>query len=96
MDIAGAAAAVDREPTLGGGLASGRIDFSGSNVRSLDDVTATVDASFAQAQAFQLPILSSLVPFVGRGQSNSTFQSGELRGRLANGVFRVQRAEPVR
>ncbi len=75
---------------IGGGLASGRIDFSGSNVRSLDDVNATVDASFAQAQAFQLPVLSSLGPFVGRGQSSSTFQSGDLRGRLANGVFRVQ------
>jgi translocation and assembly module TamB len=75
---------------IGGGLASGRIDFSGNNVRSLDDVTATVDASFAQAQAFQMPVLSSLVPFVARGQSGSTFQSGQLRGRLANGVFRVQ------
>ena len=77
--------------TIGGGLASGRIDFSGHNVRSLDDVTATVDASFSQAQAFQLPVLSSLVPFVARGQSSSTFQSGGLRGRLANGLFRVQK-----
>jgi len=77
--------------TLGGGLASGRIDFSGSNVRSLDDVTATVDATFSQAQAFQMPILSSLLPFIARGQSSSTFQSGELRGRLANGIFRVQK-----
>ncbi|HEX5272309.1 MAG TPA: AsmA-like C-terminal region-containing protein, partial [Gemmataceae bacterium] len=75
---------------VGGGLASGRIDFSGGNVRSLDDVTATVDASFSQAQAFQMPIISSLMPFIGRGQSNSTFQSGRLRGRLSGGVLRVQ------
>jgi hypothetical protein len=81
---------VSESSTLGGGLASGRIDFSGSNVRSLDDVTATVDASFSQAQALQLPILSSLVPFIGRGQSSSTFQSGQMRGRLSNGLFRVQ------
>jgi uncharacterized protein involved in outer membrane biogenesis len=75
---------------IGGGLATGRIDFAGSNVRSLDDVTATVDASFAQAQALRMPVLSALVPFVARGQSNSTFQSGRLRGRLSAGIFRVQ------
>jgi uncharacterized protein involved in outer membrane biogenesis len=76
---------------LGGGLASGRVEFSGSNVRSLDDVTATVDASFSQAQAFQMPVLSSLVPFIAPGRSTTTFQSGDLRGRLSNGIFRVQR-----
>ncbi len=77
--------------TFGGGTASGRVEFSGNNVRSLDDVTATVDASFSQAQAFQMPILSSVAPFIGPGQSSSTFQGGDLRGRLGNGVFRVQR-----
>ena len=77
--------------TLGSGLTSGRIEFSGSNVRSLDDITADVDVSFAQTQAFQLPILSQLVPFIVPGQSNTTFQRGDLRGRLSNGIFRVQR-----
>ncbi len=75
---------------VGGGQAAGRIDFSGSNVRSLDDVKADIDASFSQTQAFQMPIVSSLVPFIGRGQSNSTFQSGKLRGRLNGGILRVQ------
>jgi uncharacterized protein involved in outer membrane biogenesis len=77
--------------TLGGGTASGRVQFSGSNVHSLDDITADVDASFAQAQAFQLPIVSALVPFIAPGQSSSTFQSGDLRGRLSGGILRVQR-----
>jgi hypothetical protein len=76
---------------VGGGTASGRVEFSGSNVRSLDDVTADVDASFAQAQAFQMPIVSALLPFLSPGGSSTTFQSGALRGRLSGGIFRVQR-----
>jgi hypothetical protein len=77
--------------TLGSGQMSGRVEFSGSDVRSLDDVTATVDASFAQAQAFQLPVLSQIAPLLVPGQSNATFRSGDLRGRLSGGIFRVQR-----
>jgi hypothetical protein len=77
--------------SLGAGTTSGRVEISGSNVRSLDDVTATVDASFAQAQAFQLPVLAQLLPFIAPGQSSTTFQSGDLRGRLSRGIFRVQR-----
>jgi hypothetical protein len=76
---------------LGAGQASGRIDFAGHDVRSFDDVTATVEASFSQTQAFQLPILSQVTTFIVPGQSGTTFQSGDLRGRLANGIFRVQR-----
>lgn len=76
---------------LGAGQVTGRIDFVGNDVRSFDDVTATVDASFAQTQAFQLPILSQIAPFIAPGQSSTTFQRGELRGRLGNGIFRVQR-----
>jgi uncharacterized protein involved in outer membrane biogenesis len=76
---------------LGAGQVSGRIEFSGHDVRSLDDVTADVDASFSQAQAFQFPVLSQIAPFILPGQSSTTFQSGDLRGRLSNGIFRVQR-----
>jgi hypothetical protein len=76
---------------LVGGQVSGRITFSGNDVRSLDDVTATVEASLSQTQALQLPVLSQIAPFLGPGRSSTTFQSGDLRGRLAGGVFRVQR-----
>jgi uncharacterized protein involved in outer membrane biogenesis len=76
---------------LGAGQVSGRVEFSGHDVRSLDDVTADVDASFSQAQAFQFPVLSQIAPFILPGQSSTTFQSGDLRGRLSNGIFRVQR-----
>jgi hypothetical protein len=73
------------------GRVTGRVNFAGSNVRSVNDLTADVQAKLSQTQAVQLPVVSSLLPFLGGAQSNATFQSGDLRGRLAGGVFRVQR-----
>jgi hypothetical protein len=82
----------------GGGLGSyavgqvtGRVDFSSDNFHSVDDLNATVDATLAQTQALQLPVLSGLVPFVAPGQSATTFQQGDLTGRLSRGVFRIQK-----
>jgi translocation and assembly module TamB len=73
------------------GRVNGRVDFSGTNVRSLDDLTATVQATLNQTQAFQLPVLAQVAPYLAPGQSNATFQSGELRARLARGVLRIER-----
>jgi translocation and assembly module TamB len=73
------------------GQVTGRVDFSADSLRSADDLNATVDATLAQTQALQLPVLRMLVPFVAPGQSATTFQQGDLRGRLSRGVFRIQR-----
>src|SRR5438270_7781435 len=73
------------------GQVSGNVDFSSESFRGADDLNATVDATLAQTQALELPVLSGLVPFVAPGQSATTFQQGELRGRLARGVFRIQK-----
>jgi hypothetical protein len=73
------------------GQVTGRVDFSADSLRSADDLNVTVDATLAQTQALQLPVLSGLVPFVAPGQSATTFQQGDLRGRLSRGVFRIQR-----
>jgi hypothetical protein len=65
---------------------------AGDSMRSLNDLTATVQASLNQTQALQVPVLSQTAPFLVPGLSASTtFQSGELRARLAGGVLRVQR-----
>jgi hypothetical protein len=76
---------------LVGGQMSGRVTFSGNGVRSLDDLTADVDLSLSQAQALQLPVLAQIAPFIVPGRSNATFRSGDLRGRLSGGIFRIQR-----
>jgi translocation and assembly module TamB len=73
------------------GRMSGRIDFSGQQMRSLNDLTARVQADFQQAQALQFPLLREIAPYLRAGVSQSTFQSGDLRGLLRGGIFRVQR-----
>lgn len=77
---------------IGQGQMTGQMEFSGNNVRSMDDVTAELDATLRQTQALTLPVLYQLTPYLAPGQSSSaTFASGSLRGRLRGGVFRVQR-----
>ena len=91
VDVRALARPLAENTRLSAGQVSGQIVFNGSNVRSLDDLTATVEASLTQAQAFQLPILSQLSPFVVPGRPGTPVQRGELRGRLSAGLFRVQR-----
>src|SRR5262249_50302122 len=73
------------------GRVTGRVEFGGSQVRSVNDLTANVQATLNQTQAFQLPVFRQLAQYLAPGQSNATFGSGELQGGLAGGVFRVQR-----
>ena len=73
------------------GQVTGRVDFSSDGLRSFDDLDATAAATLSQSQALQIPVLSVLAPFVAPGQSATTFDQGDLRGRLSRGVFRLQR-----
>jgi hypothetical protein len=91
MDLRTLLSELGHHGSLATGRMSGRAEFSGSNMHSIDDLTALVYASFSETQAMQLPVLNQLTPFMRGTPSNTTFQSGELRGRLANGVVRIQR-----
>lgn len=71
------------------GRVNGRIDFTGAEMRSLTDFHANVQAKLNDVQALQLPVLRLIVPHVLPGQGALEFQAGELRGRLAGGVFRI-------
>src|SRR5207253_3200283 len=62
----------------------------GENVRSMEDVTATLDASFKQAQPLQLPVLDVVARYVAPGQSTMTFQNGDIRATLSRGVVRIK------
>ncbi len=75
------------------GRVSGRVDLAGSEMRSVNDLTAVVQAKMEQGQALQFPVLRQITPYLRPGVSSATFQSGALKGRLAGGVFRIQRAE---
>lgn len=77
--------------TLGDSEVAGRIDFSATDIRSLEDVTATLTATLGRTQAFEFPVFRQLTPYVRPGLSSAaTFQRGELRATLARGLVHVQ------
>jgi translocation and assembly module TamB len=76
--------------SLAAGRVSGRLKFNGNQVRSLDDINATLDTALTQTQALELPVLRVLVPYVPAGTGSTTFQKGDLQARMSNGVIRVQ------
>jgi hypothetical protein len=73
------------------GKVTGRFDFGATDFRTVDDLNGVLEATLAQSQALELPVLNVLVPFVTPGQSATTFQSGDVRARLDRGNFRLQR-----
>src|SRR5262249_53171939 len=73
------------------GRLTGRLDFGGENIRSVDDLTAKLDASFSQAQPLQLPVLDVVARYVAPGQSTMSFPKGDVQATLARGVVRVRR-----
>jgi translocation and assembly module TamB len=77
------------------GRVSGRVDLAGNEVRSLNDLTALVQVKMKQGQALQMPVLRYITPYLRAGAATTTFQSGELKGRLASGVFRIEHATLV-
>jgi hypothetical protein len=79
------------ESGAGGGELSGRLDFGGQNLRTLDDLGADLDATLSQGQLLDIPVLKQIAPYVAPGQSGAAFQEGELRARLARGLVRVER-----
>lgn len=75
---------------LGSGKISGTFTLAGRNVRTVRDLSGTVDADLTNAQAMSFPILQGVLPFLTGGISGSTtFNQGDLRARLAGGVVRV-------
>jgi translocation and assembly module TamB len=76
---------------FGPGKVSGRIEFAANDLRSVNDLSATIEASFQQTQSMNYPVLQQIAPFLGPGQSSTSFRNGDLRARLDRGVIRVQR-----
>ena len=76
---------------FGNARVTGRIDVSGEAIRSADDLTGSVTASIEQAAVRDLPVLSAVTPFVPPTAVLKPFDSGQLRGRLSRGVFRIEK-----
>lgn len=76
---------------FGSARVTGRVDLKGDDVRSVDDLTASVFASIQQASTRDLPVLNVITPFVPPSVLLKPFDSGELQARLSRGVFRIER-----
>jgi translocation and assembly module TamB len=76
---------------IGPGKVTGRIEFAANDLRSLNDLSATIEASLQQTQAMNYPVLQQIAPFLGPLQSSSSYRNGDLRARLDRGVLRIQR-----
>ncbi|HVK11629.1 MAG TPA: hypothetical protein VM597_22850, partial [Gemmataceae bacterium] len=72
---------------------SGRFTFSANQFRSADDLSGTLVANLGESQAFALPVLSAVLPYVGGFGRDSTTRvtEGEVRAALGRGVWQVQR-----
>jgi uncharacterized protein involved in outer membrane biogenesis len=73
----------------GSGLMSGRFDFSGTDVRSLNDLNGVLSVTLGQTQALQNPVLREISPFHSISPSTS-FNQGQLRARLGRGLVRIE------
>jgi hypothetical protein len=75
----------------GSGQLNGTLSFSGTDVCSLDDVSATLNGRLVRTQAFQFPVFNQIAPYVLRGGSRATTaQTGRVRARLDRGLIRIQ------
>lgn len=77
---------------LANGKVSGVFTLAGRNVRSARDLSGTLKADLSNTQAMSMPVMERVLPFLSGGISGgTTFDDGDLRARLANGVVRIER-----
>ena len=76
---------------LDGGTVTGRIELSGTNVRSANDLVGTLEATLKQTQPFEFPVFQQLAPYVAPRQARRVpFETGEIKARMAHGVVHVE------
>jgi hypothetical protein len=92
LELRNLAGSTSRLGQIGGGRISGRASLSARNLQSANDLTGTFNLTLAQAQALQFPVLRTLAQYITPAAPQSTtFQQGELRGRLSRGVINIER-----
>ncbi|HEY3787999.1 MAG TPA: hypothetical protein VGL71_04050, partial [Urbifossiella sp.] len=83
--------AIGKNSFLGNGKITGRFDVAGKNIRGIDDLTGTLVARLNNTSVREVPLLQQTVPYLNPIGVTKPFQSGDIRGTLSAGLFRVQR-----
>lgn len=78
---------------LGRGRITGTFNFSGRNVRRVNDLNATLRADLQDVQPMNVPIFDRILVFVpGASQTGSTrFNEGRIEAQLRRGVIHINR-----
>ncbi len=76
---------------FGNGRISGRFDLAGNSIRTLDDIGGTLNGTLNQTSVREVPLLQVVTPFLSPTALASPFETGEIKGRLAGGIFRIER-----
>ena len=76
---------------VGNGRITGRLDLAGSEMRSLDDLNGVLIATLSNTSVKEIPLLQQTIPYLNTIGLAKPFQSGDIRGTLSRGIFRIQR-----
>jgi hypothetical protein len=76
--------------SLGISQATGSFEFSGRDVRSVDDLSAKLTATLGKVQMTNVPVLKEVLPFLGPS-ALTTDRRSEVRAVLSRGVWRIER-----
>jgi hypothetical protein len=76
-----------------GGQLNGTLDFSAENLRTADDLNATLAATLRQTRASGVPVVDQVIPFISLvgGSAATRFETGEVLARLTRGTLRIRR-----
>jgi hypothetical protein len=77
--------------SYGIGRTTGQFDFTGANVRSVNDLGGTLIARFGETTVAEIPIINSVTSFLSPVQSLTRFNNGDFLARLGSGQFRIER-----
>ena len=80
-----------RVPGVKAGHATGRIELSGNDIESIHDLTGFITAEFGETSLGDAPVVRILSQYLAPLRLRTPFDKGELRGRLAKGIFRLER-----
>jgi hypothetical protein len=93
VDVVSLLRQLGSDSQYGRGRLTGTLTLTGRNMRSVNDLRATLNADLEDAQGGSLPVIGSLGRYVpGAGASGATqFGEGRLEARLARGAIYLDR-----
>jgi hypothetical protein len=91
VPLAAVSPTIGESAFFGAGRLTGRFDLAGTNVRSSADLTGNLVAALTNTSVKEVPLIQEAIPYLNPLGLTRPFRTGDVRGTLRGGVFRVQR-----